>query len=249
MLPGTGPSAPSRPGHAVPRGEPDTPPHGMSTRYPDSESKPRSRTSRFGHGHRGTLWLPVSSQSPTEPLAQEASPDPEMRPRLWVPTAQKPSTSRATPPSTQEAFVVKTACCQCLVFPFRAAPAGAPGAYIPATATATPDLSCICNLGNSLQATPHLKPTSEARDRTHILTDAMSGSKSTEPQWELQLPPISYGSLAGNYYLLPEPLTEPLHKRSTIRGGGRGLKGPPLVILFLFHLHPAALPREPLSGK
>ena len=39
------------------------------------------------------------------------------------------------------------------------------------TATATPDLSCICNLHHSLQQYWILNPLSEARNRTHILTD------------------------------------------------------------------------------
>ena len=45
-----------------------------------------------------------------------------------------------------------------------------------ATATATQDLSCICNLCHSLQQGQTLNPLSEARDGTCILTDTMSGS-------------------------------------------------------------------------
>ena len=57
-----------------------------------------------------------------------------------------------------------------------------PPAY--ATATATPDLSHIFNLHCSSQQHQIFNPVSKGRDRTHILTDTMSGSSETEPQWE-----------------------------------------------------------------
>ena len=44
------------------------------------------------------------------------------------------------------------------------------------TAPATPDPSRICKLHHSLQQQRILNPLSEARDRTHIFTDIMSGS-------------------------------------------------------------------------
>ena len=40
-----------------------------------------------------------------------------------------------------------------------------------ATATATPDLSCICNLHHGSWQRQILNPLSEARDRTHVLMD------------------------------------------------------------------------------
>ena len=48
-----------------------------------------------------------------------------------------------------------------------------------ATATATPDLSCIFDLNAILNLL------SKARDQTQILIDTMSGSYPTEPQQEL----------------------------------------------------------------
>ena len=51
------------------------------------------------------------------------------------------------------------------------------------TATATPDLSHICNLHHSSQQCQIPNPLSEARDRTHILMDVRFIS--TEPQQEL----------------------------------------------------------------
>ena len=45
-----------------------------------------------------------------------------------------------------------------------------------ATATATWDLRCICNLYHSLQQHQILSPLSKARDQTHILMDTISGS-------------------------------------------------------------------------
>ena len=44
------------------------------------------------------------------------------------------------------------------------------------TATATPDPSHICDPRHSLRQHWILNPLTEARDRTHILTDTMSGS-------------------------------------------------------------------------
>ena len=40
-----------------------------------------------------------------------------------------------------------------------------------ATATATQDLSCVCELYHSSQQCQILNPLSEARDQTHILMD------------------------------------------------------------------------------
>ena len=45
-----------------------------------------------------------------------------------------------------------------------------------ATAIATPDLSCLCSLCHSLGQCQILNTLNEARDRTCILTDTMSGS-------------------------------------------------------------------------
>ena len=45
-----------------------------------------------------------------------------------------------------------------------------------ATATAIPDLSCICNLLYGLWQCWVLNPLSEAGDQTHILTGTVSGS-------------------------------------------------------------------------
>ena len=45
-----------------------------------------------------------------------------------------------------------------------------------ATATATPDLSLICDLHRSLQQRWILSPLSEAREQTRILVDTMLGS-------------------------------------------------------------------------
>ena len=45
-----------------------------------------------------------------------------------------------------------------------------------ATATETLDPSCVCNLHHSLQQHWIVSPLSEAKDRTHILMDSMSGS-------------------------------------------------------------------------
>ena len=39
------------------------------------------------------------------------------------------------------------------------------------TATATPDLSCVCDLHHSSRQCPILNPLSKARDQTHILMD------------------------------------------------------------------------------
>ena len=48
------------------------------------------------------------------------------------------------------------------------------------TATAMWDLSCICDPCHSLRQCCILNPLSEARDRTHILMDTVSGSEPTE---------------------------------------------------------------------
>ena len=50
-----------------------------------------------------------------------------------------------------------------------------------ATATATPDLNHIWDLHHSILQHQILNPLSEARDRTCILTDTMSGSYPMEP--------------------------------------------------------------------
>ena len=52
------------------------------------------------------------------------------------------------------------------------------------TATATPDPSRVCNLHHSSQQRQILNPLSEARDQTHILTDAMF-CVNLLSQWEL----------------------------------------------------------------
>ena len=54
-----------------------------------------------------------------------------------------------------------------------------------ATVTATPDLSHIWDLHHSSRQCRIPNPLREARDQTHILTDTMSASQPTEPQWEL----------------------------------------------------------------
>ena len=54
-----------------------------------------------------------------------------------------------------------------------------------ATATATPDQSGIFYLHCNSRQHWILDPLSETRDQIPILTDTMSGSKPTEPQWEL----------------------------------------------------------------
>ena len=43
------------------------------------------------------------------------------------------------------------------------------------TATATQDLSCVCNLRHSFRQHRILNLLCEAKDRTHILTKTMSG--------------------------------------------------------------------------
>ena len=53
-----------------------------------------------------------------------------------------------------------------------------------ATVTAMPNRSQICQSHRSLQPWI-LNPLSKARDRTHILTDTMSGLQPAEPQQEL----------------------------------------------------------------
>ena len=52
-------------------------------------------------------------------------------------------------------------------------------------ATATPDLSCICELCQGFQHHRILNPLSKGRNWTHILTETMSVSSPSEPQWEL----------------------------------------------------------------
>ena len=53
-----------------------------------------------------------------------------------------------------------------------------------AIATATPDLSCVCDLYYSSQQHWIPNPLSRARDRTHFPMDAI-GFITAEPQWEL----------------------------------------------------------------
>ena len=53
-----------------------------------------------------------------------------------------------------------------------------------ATATATPDLSCICDLHCSSRQCYILSPLIGARDRSHFLMDT-SQVVIAEPQWEL----------------------------------------------------------------
>ena len=59
-----------------------------------------------------------------------------------------------------------------------------PGIEFCATATATPDLSCICKLRHNSRQRQILNPLSEARDWTRALMDT---SQVAEPQWQLQL--------------------------------------------------------------
>ena len=54
-----------------------------------------------------------------------------------------------------------------------------------ATATAMLDPCHICDLNHSLRQHQILNPLSEARDRTSILADTVSGSQPAEPQWKL----------------------------------------------------------------
>ena len=60
---------------------------------------------------------------------------------------------------------------------------------LPATATATPDLRCICDLHHSSQQCWILSPLSEARDRTQVLTDTSRVLKSAEPQQKFPVLP------------------------------------------------------------
>ena len=55
------------------------------------------------------------------------------------------------------------------------------------TATAMPELSHICDLHHSSWQCQILNPLSEARDWTCILMDAMLGSQTAKPQWEILL--------------------------------------------------------------
>ena len=54
------------------------------------------------------------------------------------------------------------------------------------TATAMPELSCICDLHHSLWQCQILNLLSKARDQTLKLMGAMLGSYPAESQWELQ---------------------------------------------------------------
>ena len=63
------------------------------------------------------------------------------------------------------------------------------------TATAMPFPSCICDPHLSLWQCQIYNPLSEARFRTHILTDTMSASQLAEPQWELQISTIFLAAL------------------------------------------------------
>ena len=81
----------------------------------------------------------------------------------------------------------------CLFFPFMATPAACGSSWGQIIAEAvvytqpqlTLDLNHICDLRHSLWQGQILNSLSKARDRTRILTDIMSGSLPTEPQWEL----------------------------------------------------------------
>ena len=48
------------------------------------------------------------------------------------------------------------------------------------------DPSHICKLHHSSWQRPILNPLSQARDRTHVLTETMLDRQPAEPQWELQ---------------------------------------------------------------
>ena len=52
-------------------------------------------------------------------------------------------------------------------------------------ATATPDLSDVCDLHHSSRQQQILNPLSEARDQTRNLIWIVVGFVTTEPQWEL----------------------------------------------------------------
>ena len=56
-----------------------------------------------------------------------------------------------------------------------------------ATATVTPDLSCICNLYHSSQQRQILNPLGKVKDQSHILMDVV-GFISAAPEKELPLP-------------------------------------------------------------
>ena len=54
------------------------------------------------------------------------------------------------------------------------------------TATATQDLSHVCDLHHRSWQRWILNPLSKARDRTHVLIDACQVLLITEPRWELR---------------------------------------------------------------
>ena len=60
-------------------------------------------------------------------------------------------------------------------------------AEVCATAMATPDLSCICNLQHSLRQCRILNPLSKARDGACHPHGCVSGLLTTEPRWEHHL--------------------------------------------------------------
>ena len=91
-----------------------------------------------------------------------------------------------------------------------------------ATATATLNLSHICDLHCSLWKSLILNPLTKARDLTHILTDSASGSWLSEPQQELLSSslllllfffPLLFLSLCDNSFLLSVSLWLIFHFR------------------------------------
>ena len=64
-----------------------------------------------------------------------------------------------------------------------------------ATATATPDPNCICDLFYSLWLHQILNPLNKARDQISILMDTMWGSEPTETQQGLYLTFIHHNIL------------------------------------------------------
>ena len=86
-----------------------------------------------------------------------------------------------------------------------------------ATATATPDLSLVCNLRHSSQQCWILNPLSEARDWTHN-SWFLVGFVSAAPGWELPtlfLQSRCHSSLAACHHLSPQLLEKPLHWSSS----------------------------------